>query len=103
MASERPRIEIEYCTQCRWLMRAAWLAQELLVTFEDDIGGITLVPGRDGVLDIRLADGTPIWSRRTDGGFPPLPQLKQRVRDHVAPGKPLGHSDRSETGSHRDE
>ncbi len=25
----RPRIEIEYCTQCRWLLRAGWMAQEL--------------------------------------------------------------------------
>ena len=26
----KPRVEIEYCTQCRWLLRAAWMAQELL-------------------------------------------------------------------------
>lgn len=101
--SERPRIEIEYCTQCRWLMRAAWLAQELLVTFEDDIGGVTLVPGRGGTFEIRLADGTPLWSRRGDGGFPPLRQLKQRVRDRVAPGKPLGHSDGEAKPSQSDE
>jgi len=29
-----PRVEIEYCTGCRFLPRAAWLAQELLTTFE---------------------------------------------------------------------
>jgi len=28
------RVEIEYCTQCRWLLRAAWMAQELLSTFD---------------------------------------------------------------------
>ena len=39
-----PRIEIEYCTQCRWLMRAAWIAQELLTTFEGQIGEVALVP-----------------------------------------------------------
>ena len=38
----RPRVEIEYCTQCRWLLRAGWTAQELLVTFEDELGGVTL-------------------------------------------------------------
>ena len=32
------RLEIHYCTQCRWLMRAAWMAQELLVTFETELG-----------------------------------------------------------------
>ncbi|MGL5495811.1 MAG: Rdx family protein, partial [Aeromonas sobria] len=29
----KPRIEIRYCTLCRWMLRAAWLAQELLSTF----------------------------------------------------------------------
>ena len=27
-----PSVEIEYCTGCRWMLRAAWLAQELLTT-----------------------------------------------------------------------
>jgi hypothetical protein len=43
-SSDKPRLEIESCTQCRWLLRAAWMAQELLVTFEQEIGGVTLVP-----------------------------------------------------------
>jgi selT/selW/selH-like putative selenoprotein len=43
-----PRIEIEYCTQCRWLLRAAWMAQELLTTFQGVIGGLALVPRRNG-------------------------------------------------------
>jgi selenoprotein W-related protein len=46
----RPRVEIEYCTQCRWLLRAAWLAQELLTTFEQELGEVALVPGTGGVL-----------------------------------------------------
>lgn len=39
MHTEKPIVEIEYCTQCRWLLRAAWMAQELLVTFEEDFAG----------------------------------------------------------------
>ena len=42
---EKPIIEIEYCTKCRWLPRSAWIAQELLSTFNDEIKGITLCPG----------------------------------------------------------
>jgi selenoprotein W-related protein len=91
--SDRPRIEIEYCTQCRWLLRAAWMAQELLTTFEADIGGVMLVPGTGGIFDIRI-DGTAIWSRTTQGRFPDIKELKQLVRDRIAPGKVLGHSDR---------
>ncbi|HTL70768.1 MAG TPA: SelT/SelW/SelH family protein [Candidatus Eisenbacteria bacterium] len=91
--SAKPRVEIEYCTQCRWLLRAAWLAQELLTTFEAELGGVTLVPGKDGVLDVRVADRT-VWSRKTEGRFPESKELKQRVRDAVAPEKDLGHSER---------
>ena len=88
-----PRIEIAYCTQCRWLLRAGWMAQELLTTFEQDIGGVTLVPATGGVFEVRI-DGETIWSRKQDGGFPDLAELKQRVRDRVAPDRDLGHSDR---------
>ena len=41
---EKPLIEIEYCTKCRWLSRASWIAQELLSSFPSEIGGITLIP-----------------------------------------------------------
>ncbi|MPY90780.1 MAG: SelT/SelW/SelH family protein [Luteitalea sp.] len=87
------RIEIRYCTQCRWLMRAAWMAQELLTTFEDDIGELVLMPGTGGVFEVRV-DGTLLWSRKDRGRFPELKELKQLVRDRIAPEKNLGHSDR---------
>jgi selenoprotein W-related protein len=89
----RPRIEIEYCTQCRWLLRAAWMAQELLSTFEQEVGGVTLVPGAGGVFDVRV-EGARIWSRQEEGRFPDIKELKQLVRDRVSPGKDLGHSER---------
>ena len=89
----KPRIEIEYCTQCRWLLRAAWLAQELLTTFEEELGGVTLIPGTGGVFEARLDDRL-LWSRRVEGRFPEAKELKQRVRDLIAPDRSLGHSDR---------
>ena len=90
---EKPLIEIEYCTGCRWMLRAAWLAQELLSSFESDVEGVTLKPGSGGVFEIRVGD-TRLWSRAADGGFPDVKVLKQRVRDAVAPGRDLGHVDR---------
>lgn len=85
-------ITIQYCTQCRWLLRAAYFAQELLTTFEADLGGVTLVPGKDGVFEMRLGKEI-LWSREREGGFPETKELKQRVRDRVAPEKNLGHSE----------
>ena len=92
----KPRIEIEYCTQCRWLLRAGWMAQELLTTFEAEVGEVALIPGSGGILEVRV-DGQTVWSRKERGRFPELAELKQLVRDRVAPGKDLGHSDRPVT------
>jgi selenoprotein W-related protein len=88
-----PRLEITYCTQCRWLLRAGWTAQELLTTFPADLGEVALVPGTGGVFQVRLDDEL-LWDRGAEGGFPELSRLKQLVRDRVAPDRTLGHSDR---------
>lgn len=87
-----PRIEIKYCTQCRWLLRAAWMAQELLTTFRDEIGELALVPGKGGVFEVCIGNEV-IWSRIDQGRFPDIKELKQLVRDRIAPEKDLGHSE----------
>lgn len=70
------------------------MAQELLTTFSEEIGEVALVPGTGGVFEIRL-DGELIWSRAQTHGFPDIKELKQFIRDRIAPTKDLGHSDRS--------
>lgn len=96
-AGAKPRIAITYCTQCQWLLRSAWMAQELLSTFRDDLGEVALVPGRGGVFTIEIADALgreTVWDRTRDGGFPDVKSLKQRVRDRLDPARDLGHVDR---------
>jgi selenoprotein W-related protein len=45
-------------------------------------------------------DGTQlIWSRKAEGRFPELKDVKQRLRDVIAPDKPLGHSDHKDPAS----
>jgi selenoprotein W-related protein len=88
----KARVEIEYCTQCRWLPRAAWLAQELLGSFEDDLAEVALRPGRGGVFAVRV-DGELVWDRAAHG-FPEPTAVKRAVRDRAAPGRHLGHADR---------
>lgn len=90
----KPIASITYCTQCRWLLRAGWTAQELLVTFEEDLGGVTLIPGNGGVFDVKV-DGSLVWSRTEEGRFPELKELKQLVRDIISPDRSLGHSDKT--------
>ena len=91
--ARKPRVAITYCTQCQWLLRAAWMAQELLSTFRDDLGEVALVPGSGGVYTIEVGPET-IWDRARDGGFPDVKALKQRVRDRLDPDRDLGHLDR---------
>jgi len=91
--TDKPRITILYCTQCNWLLRAAWMAQELLSTFADSLGEVALLPGTGGNFEIRV-NGELIWERKRDGGFPGPKELKQRVRDIIEPGRDLGHTDR---------
>lgn len=87
------KIEIKYCAQCRWLMRSTWMAQEILSTFDGHIDELSLLPSSGGVFEIK-ANETLIWSRKTMGGFPEITELKQAVRDVVAPSKDLGCIDR---------
>lgn len=69
------------------------MAQELLTTFEGDISELSLHPGSGGIFEVWVNDQR-VWSRKEDGGFPEITQLKQRVRDQIDPEKSLGHSDR---------
>lgn len=89
----RPHVEIHYCPRCRWMLRAAWYAQELLTTFEGEVGAVSLVPAESGRFEVRV-DGARVWDRVADGGFPEAKVLKQRVRDRIAPDRDLGHADR---------
>ncbi|MFW0792072.1 SelT/SelW/SelH family protein [Gordonia sp. CPCC 205333] len=89
-----PQISITYCTQCNWLLRATWMASELLSTFGTELGSVILVPGTGGVFFIEV-DGQRIWERKRDGGFPDAAALKRLVRDQALPEWNLGHGDRA--------
>ncbi len=93
----RPTITIEYCPKCGWMLRSAYMAQELLTTFTDDIRAVTLQPSEVNGQFRVFVDDKLIFDRKTFGGFPEIKILKQLVRDEVSPGKSLGHSDQRES------
>ena len=89
----KPSIIIEYCPGCKWLLRSAWMLQELLSSFEDDLEMVSLKPSPEtGTFKISI-DEQIVWDRKIDGGFPQAKILKRRVRDKIAPDRSLGHSD----------
>lgn len=90
---DKPRVDITYCAQCNFLLRSAWMAQELLTTFAGELGEVALIPSGGGIFEIRV-NGDLVWSKQQEGRFPESKELKQRIRDRIAPTKDLGHSDR---------
>jgi selenoprotein W-related protein len=90
----KPSITIEYCPKCHWLLRAAYMAQELLTTFSDDLHSVTLKPSETGGHYSISIDDVLVFDREKQGRFPEIKELKQLVRDSVAPGKDLGHTER---------
>ncbi|HMI64210.1 MAG TPA: Rdx family protein [Puia sp.] len=91
-----PTITIEYCPQCGWMLRAAYMAQELLTTFTGDIHAVSLQPATLAGTYIISINGEIIFDRRREGRFPEIKELKQLVRDKVSPQKSLGHIDRQQ-------
>jgi selenoprotein W-related protein len=94
-SSKLPRVEIEYCRRCHFQLRAAWLAQEILSTFEDDVSSVALIPSDGGVLELRL-DGEVVASNRDGASMPDVKDVKSAIRNRVAPERRLGHEGESE-------
>ena len=94
MNTSKPVISIAYCPKCGWMLRAAYMAQELLSTFTEELGGVLMVPSEtSGTYKISINDNI-IFDRKERGRFPEIKELKQLVRDVVHPEKDLGHSDK---------
>ena len=90
----KPIITIEYCPRCHWLLRAAYMAQEFLTTFENELRSVSLHPSDENRSFQKISiDDKKVFDRKEYGGFPEIKELKQLVRDVVAPGKSLGHID----------
>jgi selenoprotein W-related protein len=76
---EKPVVSIEYCTQCNFRGRAAWLAQEVLAALESEIGGVKLVPGRGGIFEVRVG-GESVFSNKEEERFPEPREVKDAIR-----------------------
>ena len=92
--AKTPNVDITYCRLCNWGLRASWMAQELLSTFAEEIGSVTLTPdATGGVFEVRINEQL-VWSRKEMGRFPDIGELKRLTRDHIAPERSLGHVDK---------
>ena len=94
MSSPKPTLSIEYCPRCGWMLRAAYMAQELLSTFSEELHGVLLIPSETGGAYIISTNDRVIFDRKVEGRFPEIKELKQMVRDVISPEKDLGHTDK---------
>jgi selenoprotein W-related protein len=69
------------------------MAQEFLTTFENELDSVALKPSDVNGNFLISINNKKIFDRKEFGGFPEIKELKQLVRDVVAPGKNLGHTD----------
>ena len=95
MKDVKNHINIKYCSKCRFLTRSIWLTQELLITFDDIIHEVSLLPSKEGGIFQILLNERIIWDRKIDGNNPDLKLIKQKVRDIISPNRDLGHSDKT--------
>lgn len=93
----KPVITIEYCPKCGWMLRAAYMAQEFLTTFTDELKSVNLQPSEISGSYKIFIDKEILFDRKIEGRFPEIKELKQLLRDKVAPSKSLGHSDKKTT------
>lgn len=70
------------------------MAQELLTTFDGYLASVTLLPSDVSGQYRMYVNDQQIFDRKQYGGFPEIKEVKQMVRDIVAPEKSLGHADK---------
>jgi selenoprotein W-related protein len=73
---EKPRLEIEFCTKCRFQGRAFWMARELFDVVPEIVGEIALVPSSGGVFTVRYG-GAIVWELATNGRFPEPKDIRE--------------------------
>ncbi len=74
-------------------MRSTWMAQEILTTFDEELSKVSLIPGTGGIFEIKVNNKL-LWSLKNEGRFPDIKELKKLLRDKIAPGKSLGHTEK---------
>ncbi len=72
------------------MLRAAYLAQELLLAFEKELGEVALVPSSGGIFEVTL-DGETLATNRETKRLPEAGEVKRLLRDRIAPGRTIGH------------
>lgn len=105
-----PRVTIKYCTQCKWMLRAAYVrplhttpihiyiyvcmyntddyqfAQELLSTFNTDLAEVALIPVSGGVFTVTMYSSSPSSASASEGEISPAETTETVLWDRKVDG-----------------
>ena len=79
-------LEITYCQPCGHQPRAVDIANQLLASYGMPLNKrltISLKPSDDGIFDVAL-DGRLIFSRKQEGRFPTVEDIKKQIDPKVS-------------------
>lgn len=74
----RHRLEIEFCTTCKFQGRAFWLARELFDARPDLADEIVLLPSSGGAFVVRY-DGETLWDYAKERQFPEPKDIREKA------------------------
>ncbi len=77
-SAPKHRLEIEFCTVCKFQGRAFWLARELFDQRPDIATEIALLPSSGGAFIVRY-DGVAVFDRAATGRFPEPKEIREAV------------------------
>ena len=72
-------VEIKYCVPCKYLNLALRHTEQLLNEFGGDITAMKLIPGDDGVYDVKVG-GKVVYSTTKERRFPDYEVLQSAVK-----------------------
>ena len=78
------QIIIEYCTGCRWLLRSAWFAQELLTTFEEELFKCMPKTKNRSSRHFQIFCNNQLFGVEKDLRFPDIKELKKATRQNLS-------------------
>eukprot|EP00934_Nitzschia_sp_Nitz4_P006943 Nitzschia sp. Nitz4//scaffold79_size90958//6264//7316//NITZ4_005007-RA/size90958-augustus-gene-0.166-mRNA-1//1//CDS//3329558195//6933//frame0 len=99
LGAPEPTVTIHYCTGCNWLLRAAYLGQEIFTEFTGKINSVTLAPSVGGRFTIELNNEI-IFDRATEGRFPDVLEVYSLIRAKLGIKKKWGWLELELFGSH---
>ena len=83
MSDEGIDITVEYCADCGYYPRVAWLVGEIMLDIQHDVKRLTVVPLSGGRHEWKV-DGELVFSKLEQDRHPDIDELKALIYEKLA-------------------